>query len=357
MMSKTHSGKHAMRYIRSGFTLVELLVVIAIIGILMALALPAIQSVRESGRRTQCSNNLTNIAKAFVQYEAIHRHLPTGGWGVGWGGDADRGFGRNQPGGWAYNILPYIEENTLHDIGKGMAYADKKNASEQRVITPVTIYNCPSRRRSEALPFHHPYFNITSTKRIAARADYAVNAGNQGWTATNTPSNEGCSKWWGGPPESFAQKTMKEVDATFPNGSPAVSNGISFIRSELSSAAIRDGMSKTYCVGERYVNAAEYESGTERADNQSWEVGYDPDMFRCTTEPPLYDLNKNPDINVINTFFGGPHTVGFMMSFCDGSTRMISYEVDPFAHSVSGNRSDGQTFYSGGVGTTYSLPE
>ncbi len=139
------------------FTLVELLVVIAIIGILMALSLPAIQSVRESGRRTQCSNNLMNIAKAFVQHETIHRHLPTGGWGYAWGGDADRGFGRNQSGGWGYNILPYIEENSLHDVGKGIANkSQKKSANEQRLITPVSIYNCPSRRR----PKHYHFFNI-----------------------------------------------------------------------------------------------------------------------------------------------------------------------------------------------------
>jgi prepilin-type N-terminal cleavage/methylation domain-containing protein len=339
------------------FTLVELLVVIAIIGILMALSLPAIQSVRESGRRTQCSNNLTNIAKAFVQHEAIHRHLPTGGWGYAWGGDADRGFGRNQSGGWGYNILPYIEENSLHDVGKGVTNkSQKKSANEQRLITPVSIYNCPSRRRPEALPFfQHNYVNITTTKNLAARTDYAANGGNQGWKSDNTPSNEGFTKRYAGPNDSFMDKTLKEVDATFPNGSADVSNGISFIRSELSAAAVRDGMSKTYSVGERYINSSRYESGNSPDDNQSWEAAYDWDTYRWTNDPPLYDLDPGNNNFVMN--FGSAHTTGFNMSFCDGSTRIISYEVDPRAHSVSGNRSDGQMFYSGGVGTTYNLPE
>ncbi|MDZ4819905.1 MAG: DUF1559 domain-containing protein [Planctomycetota bacterium] len=78
----------------SGFTLVELLVVIAIIGILVALLLPAVQMAREAARRTQCLNNLRQLALAAETYENTYRSFPRGSnstpkdgwnWGFGWG--------------------------------------------------------------------------------------------------------------------------------------------------------------------------------------------------------------------------------------------------------------------------------
>ena len=62
--------------LRRGMTLVELLVVVAIIGLLVALLLPAVQAAREAVRRTQCSNNIKQIALAIHNFESAERRMP-----------------------------------------------------------------------------------------------------------------------------------------------------------------------------------------------------------------------------------------------------------------------------------------
>src|ERR1700743_1149494 len=122
-VKRTSAGAPRMRFAFSrGFTLVELLVVIAIIGILVALLLPAIQAAREAARRNQCKNNLKQLALGCLLHESTQKYLPSGGWNDRYTSDANRGYGGQQPGGWYYNILAYIEEQSLRDLGKGLAY-------------------------------------------------------------------------------------------------------------------------------------------------------------------------------------------------------------------------------------------
>src|ERR1044071_9875049 len=90
----------------TGFTLIELLVVIAIIAILIALLVPAVQKVREAAARTQSTNNLKNIGLSFHGFHDANKRLP-------FNGTRDAVAGDNKSGSWAFQILPFIDQNRM----------------------------------------------------------------------------------------------------------------------------------------------------------------------------------------------------------------------------------------------------
>jgi prepilin-type N-terminal cleavage/methylation domain-containing protein len=110
------------------FTLVELLVVISIIGILMALILPAVQSARAAGRRTDCNNRIRQISVACAQYtQATGGRLPPGA-----NGDQRHAM-------FTY-ILPHLEETALYRSIDTKALTDANRTAR---FTVVSSYICP----------------------------------------------------------------------------------------------------------------------------------------------------------------------------------------------------------------------
>lgn len=322
-------GSFRQDRVERGFTLIELLVVITIIGILISLLLPAVQSAREAARRTQCINNLKQVGLAFMGHEGTHKFLPSNGWGYKWVGDPDRGFDRKQPGGWIYNILPYIEQNSLHDLGSNQAAAAKKTFAATVCKTPIAMFNCPSRRA--AVLYKNTWggasgdhaFNADNVTEMA-RSDYAVNSGDGGAYNPEGPSSlsagDSSESYWG-------------VNAT-----AAGHTGVGYTRSEISIAHVKDGMSNTYLVAEKYINADCYENGSDGADNTSMYQGQDWDVARWTQNAPLQD---RPGVSALDSF-GSTHSGSFNALLGDGSVRSIGYGIDLTTHRRLGNRKDGQ---------------
>ena len=137
-----------MRHLgRKGFTLVELLVVIAIIGILIGMLLPAVQQVREAARRTSCLNNIRQLGLACHNFDSSFGHMPTAGSEANAFFDTAEEFGPLYGGenlGWAFQILPYIEQNNLKDVRPTAGYLGA-GGGVSLVETDVDIFNCPSR--------------------------------------------------------------------------------------------------------------------------------------------------------------------------------------------------------------------
>ena len=142
-----HENGAVVRCIRRrGFTLVELLVVITIIGILISLLMPAVQSAHEAARRTQCNNNIKQLALGCLNHATQFGFLPTDGWGTNWVGDPNHGAGAKQPGGWVFNVLPFIDQQNVFALQAGLTGSAKSNAAVTMLSTPLVAFNCPTRR-------------------------------------------------------------------------------------------------------------------------------------------------------------------------------------------------------------------
>jgi prepilin-type N-terminal cleavage/methylation domain-containing protein len=327
---------------RGAFTLVELLVVITIIGILVSLLLPAVQSAREAARSAQCRNNLKQIGLATIQHHTVQTTYPSGGWGWGYVGDPDRGLGITQCGGWIYSIMPYMEQQALYDLGKGKAAAAKKADAAIVSATPLTMLNCPSRRRA-TLRTYKSYNNGGTggppanydEKPLVARADYGANGGSfdaQPHTFGIWPShcgNEAC-----GPATPPDLATLQQKTAQVLTFKP---NGIVHALSAVRSAHVRDGLSGTYLAGEKYLMTDNYENGRDPGDNENMFIGDNGDVSRYTAQTPLRDRPGYESA----TQYGSAHAAGFHAVMCDGSVHQINFSIDAQTHLRLGNRMDG----------------
>ena len=272
-MRSTQAASHDSSW-RRAFTLVELLVVITIIGILIALLLPAVQAAQGDGAKGECANNLKQIALGLPAARGTPEDPPLGRLDP----FDDRRSGprlrQAQPGCWDYSILPFVEQQALHDLGHGLRGAAKAAANSRRITTPMGLYNCPSRRRPLLYPVG-PSCNwgnadwgtggslylcdlggttcyLCNTVPNVARGDYGANAGDTYLVPC-----------WVNQPVSYGRGNALPANSwptnsTCPMGS---FTGVTYLRSEVKMTDITDGTSKTYLVGERYLDPDHYSTG------------------------------------------------------------------------------------------------
>jgi prepilin-type N-terminal cleavage/methylation domain-containing protein/prepilin-type processing-associated H-X9-DG protein len=270
---------------RSGFTLIELLVVIAIIAILIGLLLPAVQKVREAAARTKCQNNMKQIALACHNYHDVRGYLPPGGSNAAGVASActNSPACRETEWSWAYQILPYIEQQALHQ---------NTNVNTVR-NTVIPIYYCPTRRSPQLYNGH-------------AMIDYAGNAG---------------------------------TDANGVNG-VIIRTGYGQLRL----IQITDGTSNTAMIAEKRLNVAEF--GLTADDNEGYVIaGWNGDyeLYRFGTNPPEPDTNL-PGNTASHNMFGSSHPGVFNVAFADGSIRPVRYGVPKATWQSVCIRNDGKAY-------------
>lgn len=321
---------------RVGFSLVELVMVLAVTVFVVSLFAPLVLQARSDARRAECSNNLRQIGLAWSEHEQALNFMPSSGWGWRWAGDPDRGFGQDQPGGWAYDVLRFTQYSDIVLMGAGKADEEKAEAMLRGVGTPIPTFYCPDRRQVRAYPLvrNGDLANNLRECRVrecsVARTDYQANSGNVAAGETGGPAGD------------------RSTDAHLvPYAGNAT--GVTFHVSETRLAHVEDGISKTMCVGEKYLNSNNYFDGNSPGDDHSLWGGIDRDLNGYTASASRGSMRAVSEYRPrrdrhgigLNWTFGSAHKRGLNVAMVDTSVRFLSYDVDHVAFYRLGGRADG----------------
>ena len=292
--------------LRYALTLIELLVVIMIIGLLIGMLLPAVQMVREAGRRTSCANNIRQLSLGVMNYESSFGHLPMGLVVTPSADGRNRYFGMT----WITRTLPYLEQagmwnNALEDYRA----APNPFRSHRGMQTILPIVNCPSDPAAGQIHWTHQ-------NRLVALTNYL------GVNGINYRSRDGVFTY----------------------------------DREIRFSEIGDGQSNTLMIGERppspdfwfgwwYASG----SGTESTGdvmlgmaelNPETSGGTSPFLSGCPDGPYQYGPGRNEQCDTLH--FWSYHSAGAHFGLADGSVRLIPYNTDQTIMEALATRAGGE---------------
>jgi len=314
---------------RDGFTLVELLVVIAIIGILIGMLLPAVQQVREAARRTNCLNNLRQIALALHSFENAHREFP------GLPETSQIGFSAHA------QILPFIEQANLQNLidfdeplmlgsGGGQSLNPVHSVAAGKALP---LFLCPS---DGANPI---FENPNTGDATFAGTNYVVCTGDGTDTNYDTRARTNGAFWQGsetgfGEMRDGSSNTLLVSESLLGDqseGSGLVTNPERQMARYRGGGLGPDGEGFTGAPGNNpdIAMAAEESGNFDGRGRGSWIWGREHmNSFNTYMTPN----NKEPDVhrNGLGWFAARSlHPGGVNTALGDGSARFISDSVDP----------------------------
>jgi prepilin-type N-terminal cleavage/methylation domain-containing protein len=314
----------------TGFTLVELLVVIAIIGILVALLLPAVQAAREAARRTQCVNNVRQLALGCHLYMDANKVLPYGG------------KVSNQLS-WSCYILPYIEEGSLlAEMQAGNAFKDgsvdkgPNNDGEAQNGSP-TVH----RGQYFSAKYRIAMFICPS----AAEYDHADKGSSTLTDGTLTYTNHYSGV--AGPVTAPGGLTYRENDL-FPKGSPpkrggSSDQGLLEYDYQVKPSRATDGLSHTLLIGE-LVSVDQTNSISADAWVRGVGVSYTVRDYTAATKNLRYAIGSPKPTNEGNNLpFQSLHPGGTHFAMGDGSASFVSEDIDFVLYQALGSRDGSET--------------
>jgi prepilin-type N-terminal cleavage/methylation domain-containing protein/prepilin-type processing-associated H-X9-DG protein len=280
-----------------GFTLIELLVVIAIIAILIALLVPAVQKVREAAARTQCSNNLKQIALACHGFHDAYKTLPRNGMPPSMPAGDPGCCGPTQPY-WSFlaRILPYIEQGTVYIQGVDTNQTIQNSPGVYG--TNIPAYFCPS-DGAKGLGFRG---NTANLETINSSLSNYKGVNGQCWTQGGT---------WNNP-----VVTPANCDGLI-RGDGIFSRGDYQFRTTLRLTSITDGTSNTFMVGE---DIPEYDA------HVAW--FYSNGALGTCAIPPNYNEGVAGWWDWPNVYsFRSRHPGGLQFAFADGTVHFIQQSI------------------------------